>query len=116
MKLSITEGGKEGKNIAITPSKYLEEKLQDCSRKEGSALETTVGTLGADLGTRTKQLGAKEKARRKQCYVRFSLIRNNQIIQKNFMRIGGEKAIENGFGSRESVEKTSRGHRAHRKG
>ena len=71
--------------------------MQDCSRKEGSALETTVETLGADLGTRTKQLGAKEKARRMQCDVRLSLIRNDQIFQKNFMRIGVRKLLRTGM-------------------
>ena len=33
-KLSITEGGKEGKSKAIKSCKYLEEKFQKCSKKE----------------------------------------------------------------------------------
>ena len=39
-------------------------------------------TLGVDLGTRVKRLGAKEKARRRKCKVRFSLIRKNEAFQK----------------------------------
>ena len=33
-KLSITEGGKEGKSKATTSCKYLEEKFQKCSKKK----------------------------------------------------------------------------------
>ena len=36
----------------------------------------------------TKQLGAKEKARRKKCEARFSIIKKNGFFQKNCMRIG----------------------------
>ena len=42
----------------------------------------SVETLGVDLRTQTKQLGAKEKARRKKCDVRFSLIRKKKTAQK----------------------------------
>ena len=45
-------------------------------------LATGVETLGVDLRTRTKQLGAKEKARRKKCDVRFSFARRNRAFQK----------------------------------
>ena len=75
MKLSITEGGKEGKSKSITSCKYLEDRFQDCSKKGGVVLATSVETLGVDLRTRTKQLGAKEKARRQKCDVRLSVIR-----------------------------------------
>ena len=34
VKLSIAEGGKEGKSKATTSCKYLEEKFQKCSKKE----------------------------------------------------------------------------------
>ena len=83
LKLSIAEGEKEGTNKAITSCRYLEERFQECSRKEGVALETSVETLQVDLRTRTKQLGAKEKAGRKKCDVRFLLIRKNRGFQKN---------------------------------
>ena len=34
LKLSITEGGKDGKSKAITSCKHLEEWFQECSKKE----------------------------------------------------------------------------------
>ena len=45
----------------------------------------SVETLGVDLRTRVKKLGVKEKARRKKCKVRFSIIKNNEVFQKNYM-------------------------------
>ena len=35
LKLSITEGGNKGKSKVIASCKYLEEKFQKCSKKEG---------------------------------------------------------------------------------
>ena len=40
-------------------------------------LADSVETLGVDLRTSVKRLGAKEKARRKKCNVRFSVIKKN---------------------------------------
>ena len=42
-------------------------------------LDKSVETLGVDLRTRAKRLGETEKARRKKCEVRFSLIRRNRV-------------------------------------
>ena len=39
---------------------------------EGVTLADSVETLGVDLRKREKRLGAKEKARRDKCKVRFS--------------------------------------------
>ena len=65
LKLSIRRG-KGGKSKAFNFCKYLEKRLQECSKKERVVLAINVETLGVDLRTRTKQLGAKEKARRKK--------------------------------------------------
>ena len=59
-------------------------KLRECSTKERVALARSVETLGVDLRTRTKQLGAKERARRKKCDVRFSLFRNKRDFTRNY--------------------------------
>ena len=72
LKLSITQGGKEGKNKVITSCGYLKERFRKCSEK-GVVMATSVETLGLDLRTRTKQVGAKEKARRKQGQEKESL-------------------------------------------
>ena len=61
-----TEGGKEGKSKVITSCRYLEEKLRECSKREGVVMAKGVETLGVGLRTRTRHLGAKEKARRKK--------------------------------------------------
>ena len=44
-------------------------------------------TLGVDLRTRAKRLGAKEKARRKKCKVRFTIIKKNKAFQKNYTKV-----------------------------
>ena len=41
-------------------------------QKEKSCFATSVETLGVDSRTKTEQLGAKEKARRKKCDVTFA--------------------------------------------
>ena len=64
-------------------------------------LATSLETLGVDLRTRTKQLGAKEKARRKKCDVRFSFARRNRVFQKQPFE--DEEVAEDGLGSCESV-------------
>ena len=38
-KLSITEGGNEGKSKVIASCSYLEEKFQECSKAVGSKRE-----------------------------------------------------------------------------
>ena len=57
----------------------------------------SVETLGVDLRTKVKKLGAKEKARRKKCYVWFSLIKKNEACQKNFMKVGVNKLLRAGM-------------------
>ena len=37
---------------------YLADKFQECSKRAGVGLATSVGTPGVELRTRTKQLGA----------------------------------------------------------
>ena len=77
LKLSITEGAKEGKSKVIASCRCLEERFQECSTNKGVVMTKSVETFGVDLRTRTKLLGAKEKTRRQKCEVRFSLFRKN---------------------------------------
>ena len=69
LKLSITEKRKKEKSKMITSCRYPEEKLRECSQK-GVSVANSVETLGVDLRTPTKQLGAKGKARRNNCNVK----------------------------------------------
>ena len=57
----------------------------------------SVETLGVDLRTRVKKLGAKEKARKKKCKVRFSLIKKNNSFQKNYMKVEVKKLLRVGM-------------------
>ena len=57
----------------------------------------SVETLGVDLRRQTKQLGAKEKARRKKCDVRFSLIRKYKNRPESYMKIGVRKLSRTGL-------------------
>ena len=61
---------------------FLEDELREFSREEGVTLADCLETPGVDLRTRVKRLGAKEKARRKKCKVRFSLTKKSKAFQK----------------------------------
>ena len=61
----------------------------------------SVETLGVDLRTRVKRLAVKEKARRKKCKVRFSLVKKNEAFQKNYMRVGSRSCYERVWHQRE---------------
>ena len=91
LKLSVTENGKEGKRKMIASCGFLEKELSQFSKEEGSNLDDSVETLGVGLRARVKNLGAKEKARRKKCKVRFSLIRKNEAFQKSYIKVGRQK-------------------------
>ena len=56
-------------------------------------MSDSVDSLGVDLRTRVKKLGAKEKARRKKCRFRFSLIKKNKAFQKSYMKVGVKKLL-----------------------
>ena len=63
LKLSIAERRKEGKRKVIASCSYFEDNHKNCS-KEGVEMSSKVDMLGVDWRKRTKQLEAKEKARR----------------------------------------------------
>ena len=81
----------------IASCSCLEEKVQECSTEEWT-LRRSVETLGVDLRRRTVQPGAKEKARRQKCDLKFSFARRNCVFEKNCM-----EAVEDGLGLCESV-------------
>ena len=91
LKLSVTENGKEGKSKMIASCGFLENELSQFSKEEGITLADSVETLGVDLRTRIKRLGAKEKAGRKKGKVRFSIIKKNKALRKNYMKVGGQE-------------------------
>ena len=93
LKLSITEGEKDVKSKVIASCGHLEETFQECSKREGVGLATSVESLGVDLKTRTKQLGAKEEARRKKCDVTFSLIRKFRVFPVFFSLSTGARKL-----------------------
>ena len=59
-------------------------------------LADSVETLGVDLGTRVKRLGAKEEARRNKCKVRFSLPKKIKALVKSYMKVGVKKLLRAG--------------------
>ena len=88
LKMSVAENGKEGKSKIIASCGFLENYLRQFSRGGGGVtLADSVETLGVDLRTGVKRLGAKEKARRKKCKVRCSLMKKNKAFQKSYMKV-----------------------------
>ena len=96
LKLSVAENGTEGKRKVIASCGFLEDELRQCSKEEGVTLADSVETLRVDLRMRVTRLGAKEKATRK-CKVRFSLIKKNNAVQKNCMKVGVKKLVRAGM-------------------
>ena len=76
---------------------FLEEELRQCSKEEGVTMADSVETLGVDLRTSVKNLGAKETARRKMCKVRLSLVKKNDVFQKNYMNVEVKKLSRAGM-------------------
>ena len=103
LKLSVTGKGKEGKSKIIASCGFLEEELRQCS-KEGVTMADSVETLGVDLRTGVKRLGVKEKAKRKKCKMRFSLIKKNKAFQMNYMKMGSQEVATSGYGACKDVE------------
>lgn len=63
LRLSIMEGGKEGKRKVTVSCRFLEESFQQRSEEEGTTLATSVETLRVDFRTRIKQLVRKKKGK-----------------------------------------------------
>ena len=63
LKMSVTENGKEGKSKMTASCGFLQNELRQFRREEGVTLAFCVETLGVDLRTRVKRLGAKEKSK-----------------------------------------------------
>ena len=57
----------------------------------------SVDTMGVELRTRVKRLGAKEQVIRKKCKVRFSIIKKNKALQKSYMKVGVKKLLRAGM-------------------
>ena len=66
---------------------FLENELRQFSREDGVTLADRVETLGVDLRKRVKRFRAREKARRKKCKVRFSLVKKNKAFQKSCQEV-----------------------------
>ena len=64
---------------------------------KGVTVADSVDTLGVDLRTRVKKLGAKEKARMKKRRVRFSLIKKNEAFHKSYMKVSVKKLLRAGM-------------------
>ena len=114
LKLSVTENGEEGKKM-IASSGFLENELSEFRKEEGETLADSVETLGVDLRTRVKSLGAKEKARRKKCKVRFLIIKKNKAFQKKLHGGGRQEVATCRHGASKNMESACSGDGSYRK-
>ena len=89
---------------------FLEDKdkVRQCSKEEGVTLADSVETLGVDLRTRVKRLGANEQARRRKCKVRLSFIQKNEVFQKKNEGVGQEGVTSGTGASKDLVSACSR--------
>ena len=87
---------REGKS-QIASCGFLSNGRSQISKEEGGTLADNVETLGVDLRTRVKRFGAKEKAMRKKCKLRFSVIEKNKAFQNIYMKVGVKKLLRAGM-------------------
>ena len=59
LRLSITEGGKEGKSKATTSCKYPEERFQECSKQRRSCFGNECGNAGSGLENEDQAAGSE---------------------------------------------------------
>ena len=76
----------------IASSGFLENALRQFSRKEGVTVADRVETLGVDLRTRVKKLGAQ--ARRKKLQGEVLTYEKNEAFQKSYIKVGGKKLLQ----------------------
>ena len=81
---------------------FLEDELRQYSKEEGVTMADSVETLGVDLRTRVKRLGATERASRKKCKVKFSIAKKKNI-SKELHEGGGQAVVTIGYGASEDV-------------
>ena len=77
---------------------FLEEELRQFSKVEGVTLAGQCGNAWSRSENKSfKRLGAKEKARRIKCNVRFSFMKNNRAFRKNYLKVGVKKLLRAGM-------------------
>ena len=62
----------------------MDEKFQECSKRDGVGLAYSVETKGLDLRTRKKKLEVKDKARMRNCDVRFFIATKNRFFSRAY--------------------------------
>ena len=104
--LSIREGGKERHSKVIASRRSLEETFQECSMKRSRSCNqgvTTRSGLENDAGGRPLGEGEKEEMR---CEI-FHCLEESRFFQKKYMRVEVVKAVEDGPGLCEKMERAS---------
>ena len=73
----------------------------------------SAGMLGVDLRTQTKELGAKEKAKKEEVRCEILACHENSGLAEELHEDWCERAVEDRFDPRKNMRTTSRWHRAH---
>ena len=67
LKLSLTEGGKEGKSKVTASNIFFESKLLELCKDEGIEIADRVEYSGIDIRNQTNKFGKKKKGKGKVC-------------------------------------------------
>ena len=97
LEREAASGDQKRDDARVLREGFLEAELRQCGKEEEVTMADSVETLGLDVRTRVKRLGVKEKATRKKCKVRFSLIKKNEVFQKCYMKVGVKKLLRTGM-------------------
>ena len=99
----------------IVSSRFLEDELRQCSKVEGVMMADSVETLGVDLRTRVKRLGAKEKSKNKEMQSEILAHEEEQGLPKVLHGGGGQEVVTSGYGTSKNVGRACCGDGSHRK-
>ena len=115
MKLSITEGGKDGKSRAIASCRCFGGEVSGMQEKRRSGSDNECWGAWSGLENKHQALGDEGEGEKKEVRCEILAHQEKSNLPEKFNEDWCDKAVGNGFGSRESVARTSRWHRAHRK-
>ena len=100
------------KSKALNSCKYLEERFQECSQKEGA---TSVETLGVDFRKENQAVGSEGEGEKKEVRCERLAYQEKSGFPEKLHKGWCEEVVEDGSGPCESVGEASRWHRVYRK-
>ena len=99
LKLSLTEGGREGKSKLVASNRYLESECCGMCEEEGTGISDSVDDLGLEIRNQTKMLG-KKKGETEEGVCRDLPSSRKKGIEKGVQENSYQHSVPHGSGAR----------------